>query len=30
MESIIKTLPFELTFIDSEDRLRYFTNNNNT
>ncbi|MGC8726147.1 MAG: hemerythrin domain-containing protein [Thermoplasmata archaeon] len=30
LESIIKTLPFELTFIDSEDRLRYFTNNNNT
>ncbi|MEM3226788.1 MAG: DUF438 domain-containing protein, partial [Thermoplasmata archaeon] len=25
IESILKTLPFELTFIDREDRLRYFT-----
>jgi len=29
LESIIKTLPFELTFIDGDDRLRYFTNNSN-
>ncbi|MEL9999490.1 MAG: DUF438 domain-containing protein [Thermoplasmata archaeon] len=29
IESILKTLPFEITFIDKEDRLRYFTYSEN-